>query len=349
MIKKLLFIALLICTKQVEAQTVITSTGTPIYQPMLADSVTEFYVIANCPGQRLSNPQQTLSSCFYIASCGNAAWYAKGDSIYNGKVYKKVTNSSSYPPFQGLLREDATLRRVYFIPYCNTTEDLLYDFSLTQGATINYNLPNSSSSLMPSGVYTVDSIRLKHDYKNYYRKHFYLRNHAAAGNLTLEMIEGVGSVIHPLFLYYSFMQSFGLWGTNCIATNFNEFLSCKWNNGKKVYFDSCAYTASYNSACFYPMDSCNYNNNCGGIEQFASNEQVTVYPNPASSSLQVTFSGNIQNTTLQITDMLGNTLKQSTIKTEKTSIDVSDLAEGVYQFTIHSSEFIIAKRVVIVR
>src|ERR1039457_6516599 len=87
-----------------------------------------------------------------------------------------------------------------------------------------------------------------------------------------------------------------------------------------------------------------------GIEQVAgNNEQVTVYPNPASSSLQVTFSGNIQNTTLQITDMLGNAIYHSTLNTQHNTIDVADLAEGVYTISIISNEGMVNKRLAIVR
>ncbi|HEX7415060.1 MAG TPA: T9SS type A sorting domain-containing protein, partial [Bacteroidia bacterium] len=101
-----------------------------------------------------------------------------------------------------------------------------------------------------------------------------------------------------------------------------------------------------------PLCAAGNSNGCPtvtGIEQYANSNEVSLYPNPASSSLQVTFSGNIQNTTLQITDMLGNTVKQVNIKTEKTSIDVSYLAEGIYNISISSNEGVVNKRLVIVR
>ncbi len=42
------------------------------------------------------------------------------------------------------------------------------------------------------------------------------------------------------------------------------------------------------------------------IEQFTSNhEQVSVYPNPASTSLQVVLAGNTENTELKVVNMLG--------------------------------------------
>ncbi|HEX7412433.1 MAG TPA: choice-of-anchor tandem repeat GloVer-containing protein [Bacteroidia bacterium] len=86
-----------------------------------------------------------------------------------------------------------------------------------------------------------------------------------------------------------------------------------------------------------------------GITKMASSNEVSIYPNPASSSLQVTLSGNIQNTTLQITDMLGNTVKQSILYNPTSIINIADLAEGIYNISISSNEGVVNKRVVIAR
>jgi hypothetical protein len=94
-----------------------------------------------------------------------------------------------------------------------------------------------------------------------------------------------------------------------------------------------------------------------GIEQFANNnEQVTVYPNPASTSLTLTLSPAVGGTgkgeepaTLQITDMLGNMIKQAVIYNLTSTIDISDLSEGVYNISITSKEGVANKKVVIVR
>ena len=56
-----------------------------------------------------------------------------------------------------------------------------------------------------------------------------------------------------------------------------------------------------------------------------------------------------ENTTLQITDMLGNI--HSAFKTQQStfSIDVSNLNEGIYNLSIISNEGTVNKRVVIVK
>lgn len=87
-----------------------------------------------------------------------------------------------------------------------------------------------------------------------------------------------------------------------------------------------------------------------GIEQVVNiNEQVTVYPNPANTSLTLTFSKGEGTAALQITDMLGNTVKQLVIYNSSLLIDVSDLSEGVYNISISGNKAVINKRVIIVR
>ena len=99
------------------------------------------------------------------------------------------------------------------------------------------------------------------------------------------------------------------------------------------------------------------NNHSMSIKQNVnSNEQITVYPNPASNSLQVLFSGNGTNTEIIITDMLGNTVKQMPVtlslskgNTQHITLNIADLGEGVYNISITNKEGVANKRVVIVR
>ena len=80
-----------------------------------------------------------------------------------------------------------------------------------------------------------------------------------------------------------------------------------------------------------------------------TNEQVNIYPNPATNSLQVLLAGNSINSTIVITDMLGNTVKQVAGINNQVSINVADLAEDVYNILIQNTESRVNKKVVIVR
>jgi hypothetical protein len=68
-----------------------------------------------------------------------------------------------------------------------------------------------------------------------------------------------------------------------------------------------------------------------GIVQITSNNnQVTVYPNPTSSILNIECSAN---STLVITDVLGNTVYTSVLNNQYIAVDVSGFANGVYIIT----------------
>ena len=322
--------------------------GALVYQKLLADSVTEFDINAPCFGSLKHNnsTQQTLSNCVNVNQYMHNIFYAKGDSLYTGKTYKKITYNNV---FQGLMREDTAAKKVYFIQYCNTNEQLLYNFSLSVGDTITYSFTNPGY-YMPSGVYKVDSIKLKHDYTSYYHKHFYLRNHSSVNNITLEMIEGVGNVSHPLFLYYNFnINSFLFPSTTCTAANFNEALSCKFDNGTKIYADSMLYQlAIAHEYAGGNISVCNYClGSSGGIEQYNVAELVTISPNPNNGNFTVEVSGN-QKQTLQLFDINGRLVLTQTMQ-NKTTIDVSNFNAGVYNLSLISNEGVVNKRVIIVK
>jgi Leucine-rich repeat (LRR) protein len=78
-------------------------------------------------------------------------------------------------------------------------------------------------------------------------------------------------------------------------------------------------------------------------------DELKVYPNPAKDVLNVESSMINENSTLLITDMLGNAVKQSIIYNLESIINVSDLSEGVYNLTISGKEGIANKRLVIER
>lgn len=318
--KKTITLLALIFVASVNAQT---------YQKLMAYSVTEFDVVGDEFGVRLANPQQTLSGCSFTANTG--IHYAKTDSAYKSNTYKKFYLGSF---FQGLMREDTLQKKVYFIPYCDTAETLLYDFSLTQGGTINYTF--YSSSWFQNGTYTVDSIRLKHDYKNYYHNHFYLRNHSNSNHQAiLEIVEGAGSTAHPLFIYAILMPGAIIHG--CTPTSLTNILSCKSDNGKRVFFDSCTYyQASHSSnSCYLTSDSCNYGCFTGGIESYANNNYFTIYPNPASASLNLKMSQYTSESmvAIEIHNVLGEKVYENNYQIGSLAhyqIDVSILPTGIY-------------------
>jgi hypothetical protein len=78
------------------------------------------------------------------------------------------------------------------------------------------------------------------------------------------------------------------------------------------------------------------------------NSNISIYPNPASSIINVAGLPNA-NSTLVLTDMLGNTVKQIKVQGSQLTIDVSELNEGVYNISLSSHQGVVNKKVVIVR
>jgi sugar lactone lactonase YvrE len=86
------------------------------------------------------------------------------------------------------------------------------------------------------------------------------------------------------------------------------------------------------------------------VEQFGiRNFKFSIYPNPAKDILNVECLIINEKTTLVITDMLGNTVKQIPFTTQHLTFNITDLTEGVFNISLQSNEGVINKRVVIVR
>lgn len=70
-----------------------------------------------------------------------------------------------------------------------------------------------------------------------------------------------------------------------------------------------------------------------GINEMASKNGVSIYPNPANVVLNIDISTTLnagENTNITIVNLLGETVATQTLHTGSNSIDVSDLVSGVY-------------------
>ena len=103
-----------------------------------------------------------------------------------------------------------------------------------------------------------------------------------------------------------------------------------------------------NNSAYSSMVYINVKQGATGIEQVTGiNNQVTVYPNPATTGLQVSFAGNNVGSTLVITDMLGKTVKQVAVNNNQVSINVADLSEGVYFLNSNTANGTVIKKFVV--
>ncbi len=107
--------------------------------------------------------------------------------------------------------------------------------------------------------------------------------------------------------------------------------------------------ATDGNGCEATCNICVHVNNSTGISKLVGSNDITIYPNPAKDVLNVEYLMVNANSTLVMTDMLGNTIKQVPFHTQHLTFNISDLGEGVYNISIISNEGIINKRIVIVK
>jgi hypothetical protein len=72
-----------------------------------------------------------------------------------------------------------------------------------------------------------------------------------------------------------------------------------------------------------------------GVEDFAPNYEVTIFPNPTEDVLNIRTSA-FENVTYTLYDAQGKLVMQNILSTEQTPIQVSQLAPGSYSLTLNN-------------
>ncbi len=98
-----------------------------------------------------------------------------------------------------------------------------------------------------------------------------------------------------------------------------------------------------------PLCAAGNSNGCpisvAGIEQYNTNNNISIYPNPNNGSFIIEPNSTTKQT-LQVYDVNGKLVLNQPINA-KTTIDASSLNEGVYNINLQSSEGVVNKRLVI--
>ncbi len=77
-----------------------------------------------------------------------------------------------------------------------------------------------------------------------------------------------------------------------------------------------------------------YNMSVVGIDDVSPIKSISIYPNPSTDRLLVQLPEDVKSDYFTITDYLGRTLLTGNISTGRNSINISDLANGVYSLQI---------------
>ena len=242
---------------------------------------------------------------------GNDVYYYNLFTLWSGHVYVYTSNDSVF------FYNSQTLNRWQLLYSFNTPVGQSWQLQLQDKNgidTIHVKVDSIKNTL-------VNSVSLKTLFVTY------TKGSNTNGSYHSTIYDRIGDT-HYLFNYVSD------WIGLCDGCTFMEGLLC--------YQDS--------TFALYQPDttkSCNYTYT--GIEQFTGNNgQVTIWPNPASNSLQVAVSGG-QIAGVKIFDVLGNEVNAGHVELVATSaqLDVSGLTNGVYFIEVKTVGGAFTKKVII--
>jgi len=231
-----------------------------------------------------------------------------GDSSYKGKTCKKifiVGNSKTDITLVGFVRENN--KQVFFKSVDttkDTTERMLYDFSLQQGDSFKIKILRLFGRDTATGNYRVEGVDSEKIENSEYRKGITMDDQNS--NLLchgMRWIEGVGSINS---LFYSVFPG-------CIFEH-SIRLNCMTVNHVAIYGD--------------PTYPCHTD---AGINNVISQKDIQIYPDPANNYLKI---NNLPSSNLayryQIFNNLGQMVISETRMSNEQIIDISSLKTGVY-------------------
>lgn len=234
------------------------------------------------------------------------------DTIIQGLTYQKlivshkVTNSigscGAYPiGYKGAIRQDIPERKVYFIPPASSREQLLYDFNLQVGDTVQGYI--EAALIDKDIVISIDSVLIE----NSYRKRWKIND-----CYNIYFIEGIGST-------YGLIEN----SLGCITDQADFSLSCVQQNGRTIYPNSAINCQNISSISSIHRDF----------------ENFTLYPNPYYFQTPLATTEPLMNATLTIFNILGHPVEQlKNIKGSQIQINKDKFTTGMYLFHFTQEE-----------
>jgi hypothetical protein len=213
-------------------------------------------------------------------------------------VYADNCDSINFAGYIGAFRNDIPNKKVYYIHSGSNTEEVLYDFNITVGDTINKSWGFKQPYVMVVSV--EDSVRVGENYRKIWHA-----SSISAGSV--DIIEGIGGTRGPI-KYWDVID----------PPTYN--LICFSQNGN----------------INYPGDSpCNI---ISLINSNDAEMSATLSPNPFHFSSQLTLSKTFSNAELKIYNTNGDQVRQQRISSQTTTIYRDGLSDGVYLFQINNSK-----------
>ena len=226
--------------------------------------------------------------------------YVEKDTVVFGYNWKKIRVSPTTGVVQNaLVREDTTIGKIWYKyignDYPDTLEKLLFDYSLQVGDTFDVSNSGAMTSTLEN---TVDSVYYVNGAKHIRFKGKYY------GNENYLFIEGISGILGVFWKQY---------GTLLLA----NYLLCSYKDGVQTFYQNKKYNGNCNVWWFWSTDN---------PEKI--NTQITLFPNPAKSVLNIkTDNIKYKVTLIELINVYG-----SIVISYKNpySVDISNLPAGTY-------------------
>lgn len=107
-------------------------------------------------------------------------------------------------------------------------------------------------------------------------------------------------------------------------------------------------TSGYNGEFTSDVFIAKLSNTITGIENAQNTNDMSVYPNPATNHLTIALADNHKKVAITITDLTGKMI-YSTTATQKTEVNTTDFAQGVYLVQVQAADFTETKKLIVVK
>jgi len=277
----------------------------------------------------------SYSQDYYPFPDSNAIWNSKyggyygtpivrfglnGDTVINNQVYKKVyqivddsTLNLANMTYYAAIRENAS-KQLFAKMTDYDDEILIYDFSLNIGDTIISNSPSGYLNYDLCIIADIDSIELEN---NQFRKRFKINDYEQ--DYWIEGIGSIGGLFHPTMDY--------IIGSYCDLTCFKNNDTAKYINNPQC--DKCF--------CFLQTPV---------IEIEENNDFINVYPNPATTNINIVFE--LQNglSEISLINSIGNSIENRITSSFPIQINIENLPIGIYLIKLRNGELTFTKKII---
>jgi hypothetical protein len=229
-----------------------------------------------------------------------------GDTVIGSNIYHKLyipfilhqsagTCGGETPGYKGAIRHDGLNKKVFFVSPSSASEELLYDFNLQVGDTVQGYL--GSFALPADVVQEIDSVLTG----NSYRKRWIINT-----CYNISLIEGIGST-------YGLIQP----SPGCITDLPDYTFTCFRQNGETLYPDTTAACELITSAepGMLPV------------------VEFTIAPNPCRGSFTIDFGNSTTATGIRLTNIEGKIIRDEPVN-GRLMITIDNLRGGTYILTV---------------